>query len=102
VAILGLSLFIAGYVPGPILFAPLSEIYGRKISVVLPMFVFICLSAGTATAENLQTIFITRFFGGVMASAPVATVGGGLADMFDQKERGTGSSFLHSWKETKN
>lgn len=29
------------------------------------MFIFICFSAATATAENLQTIFITRFFGGV-------------------------------------
>jgi hypothetical protein len=57
------------------------------------MFVFICFSAATATAENLQTIFITRFFAGVMASSPVATVGGGLADMFDQKERGTAVVF---------
>jgi hypothetical protein len=32
---------------------------------VIPMFIFICFSAATATAENLQTIFITRFFGGV-------------------------------------
>jgi DHA1 family multidrug resistance protein-like MFS transporter len=60
VGILGLSLFIAGYVPGPVLFAPLSELYGRKISVLVPMFIFICFSAATATAENLQTIFIVR------------------------------------------
>jgi MFS transporter, DHA1 family, multidrug resistance protein len=26
VAILGLSLFIAGYVPGPVIFAPISEV----------------------------------------------------------------------------
>jgi DHA1 family multidrug resistance protein-like MFS transporter len=58
VGILGLSLFIAGYVPGPVLFAPLSELYGRKISVLAPMFIFVCFSAATATAENLQTIFI--------------------------------------------
>ncbi|EIN08811.1 MFS general substrate transporter [Punctularia strigosozonata HHB-11173 SS5] len=93
VAILGLALFIAGYVPGPIIFAPISELYGRKISVLAPMIIFICFTAGTATAENLQTIFITRFFAGVMASSPVATVGGGLADMFDQKERGTAVVF---------
>jgi MFS transporter, DHA1 family, multidrug resistance protein len=67
--------------------------YGRKISVLVPMFVFICLSAATATAENLQTIFITRFFAGFCASSPVATVGGGLADLFDQKERGTAVVF---------
>jgi DHA1 family multidrug resistance protein-like MFS transporter len=93
VSILGLSLFIAGYIPGPIIFAPISELYGRKVAVVVPMFIFLCFTAATATATNLQTIFITRFFGGIMASSPVATVGGGLADMFDQKERGTAVVF---------
>jgi DHA1 family multidrug resistance protein-like MFS transporter len=43
-----------------VLFAPLSELYGRKISVLVPMFIFVCFSAATATAENLQTIFIVR------------------------------------------
>ncbi|KAM0748976.1 MFS general substrate transporter [Meredithblackwellia eburnea MCA 4105] len=85
---LGTSLFVLGYVPGPILFAPLSEMYGRR-TVWVPMFCFLCLSAGTATADRLETIFVTRFFAGLCASAPVTTVGGGLADMFDQKERGT-------------
>lgn len=73
--------------------APFSEMYGRKMSIVLPMFVFMCFSAATATAKDVQTIFITRFFGGVFACAPVTTVGGGLADMFDQKERGTAVVF---------
>jgi len=47
--------------------------------VLVPMFVFICFSAATATAENLQTIMITRFFAGVMSSSPVVVIGGGLA-----------------------
>lgn len=49
--------------------SPLSEMYGRRISVVVPMFIFICFTAATATAANLQTIMITRFFAGVMASS---------------------------------
>lgn len=90
-----------------LLFAMDNELTSRS------RFIFICFSAGTATAKDLQTIFITRFFAGVMASArtfallqglrlkigfftfdtylhgtAVTTVGGGLADMFDQKERG--------------
>jgi DHA1 family multidrug resistance protein-like MFS transporter len=93
VSILGLSLFIAGYVPGPIIFAPVSELYGRKLAVLVPMFIFVCFTAASATAANLQTLFITRFFAGLFASSPVATVGGGLADMFDQAERGTAVVF---------
>ncbi|GAA5910879.1 hypothetical protein JCM5296_002558 [Sporobolomyces johnsonii] len=92
VATLGTSLFLAGYIPGPIFWAPLSEVYGRKI-VFAPMIVFICFSAATATSKDLQSIMITRFFGGVFASAPVTTVGGGLADMFDQRERASAVVF---------
>jgi hypothetical protein len=32
-------------------------------------------------------LYVTRFFGGIMASSPVTIVGGGLSDLFDQKER---------------
>lgn len=39
-------------------------------------------------ATNLQTIFICRFFGGFFASAPLATVGGALADFFGPIDRG--------------
>ena len=65
VAILGISLFVLGYVPGmctskcvnklselslhrsgPVLFAPLSELYGRKISIIIPIFIFACFSIG--------------------------------------------------------
>ncbi|KAI5481358.1 major facilitator superfamily domain-containing protein [Pseudohyphozyma bogoriensis] len=86
VMILGSSLYMLG-VPGPIIFAPLSEVFGRR-TVLVPVFFFICFTAATATAENLQTIFITRFFSGLFASAPVTTVGGALGDLFDQRERG--------------
>lgn len=61
--VLGTSLFILGYVPGPIIFAPLSEMFGRR-TVLLPMFVFLCLSAGTATSDRLEGVLITRFFAG--------------------------------------
>jgi MFS family permease len=57
------------------------------------MFIFICLSAATATATDLQTIYITRFFAGVMGSAPITNVGGVLADLYDQKDRGTAVVF---------
>ncbi|KAF8494535.1 major facilitator superfamily domain-containing protein [Gautieria morchelliformis] len=93
VATLGISLYILGFIPGPIIFGPLSEMYGRKPSVLVPMFIFICFSAATAVAKDLQTIFITRFFAGVMASSPITSIGGGLADMYEQKERGTAVVF---------
>jgi MFS family permease len=50
----------AGFVVGPIFWGPFSEVYGRRMTLIAPMFVFICFSAATATAENIQTIMICR------------------------------------------
>ena len=39
-------------------------------------------------AQNLETILICRFFGGAFGSAPLAIVGGTLADFWDPVDRG--------------
>ncbi|BGP00348.1 hypothetical protein NBRC10513v2_004573 [Rhodotorula toruloides] len=92
VATLGTSLFLCGFILGPIIFGPLSEVYGRK-TIFIGTFAFICFSAGTATAKDLQTIMLTRFWAGVGASAAPSVVGGALADMFDARERATAVVF---------
>ncbi|PRP80763.1 hypothetical protein PROFUN_11503, partial [Planoprotostelium fungivorum] len=89
VTILGISLFILGYAVGPLCWAPLSELMGRRISIFAPFFVFALMSIGTATAHDPAGIFLTRFFAGCFASAPVSNVGGALSDMWNQKQRGT-------------
>ena len=42
----------------------------------------------TAVAQNLYTIFLCRFFGGFFGSAPLAVIGGALADMWGPVDRG--------------
>ncbi|KAF4772220.1 hypothetical protein N7455_009060 [Penicillium solitum] len=86
--VLGVSLFVLGFAFGPIIFGPLSELYGRKRPLFLGMFVFAIFQIPVAVAQNLQTIFICRFLGGLFASAPLAIVSGILADMFEPVERG--------------
>ncbi|KAF2714754.1 MFS general substrate transporter [Pleomassaria siparia CBS 279.74] len=88
VATLGTTLFLFGFGIGPLLWAPLSEIYGRKVAVLAPMFVAICFSFGTAAAKDLQTIMLTRFFGAFFASAPVTNTGGVLGDLYSPAWRG--------------
>jgi len=87
-ATLGTSLFLFGFGVGPLLWAPLSEVYGRKAAVLPPVFVSACFSFGTATAKDLQTVMITRFFAGFFGSAPVTNTGGVLGDMFNANHRG--------------
>ncbi|KAF3020787.1 hypothetical protein E8E15_005233 [Penicillium rubens] len=88
VMVLAVSLFVLGFAFGPIIFGPLSELYGRKRPLFVGIFIFAIFQIPVAVAQNLQTIFICRFLGGLFASAPLAIVSGILADMFDPVERG--------------
>ena len=71
VSLLGLSLLLAGFGLGPLLFGPISEIYGRKPAVLTPYFIGAIFCFSTGAAKDIQTILITRFFTGLFASAPV-------------------------------
>ncbi|KAK0761547.1 hypothetical protein N5P37_006500 [Trichoderma harzianum] len=88
VATLGTTLYLIGFGIGPLLWAPLSEVYGRRVPVLTPMFVAICFTFATATAKDVQTIMLTRFWGGFCASAPMTNTGGVLGDLFSPAWRG--------------
>ena len=88
VATLGTTLFLLGFGIGPLLWAPLSEVYGRRAAVLIPMFVGICFSFGSAVSKDFQTLMLTRFFGAFFASAPVTNTGGVLGDLYDPSWRG--------------
>ncbi|KAF2634742.1 MFS general substrate transporter [Massarina eburnea CBS 473.64] len=88
VATLGTTLFLFGFGLGPLLWAPLSEVYGRRLAVLAPLFVAVCFSFGSAVAKDFQTLMITRFFGAFFASAPVTNTGGVLGDLYDPSWRG--------------
>lgn len=70
------------------MWAPLSELYGRKPAVLLPYFVAAIFSFATAAAKDLQTIMITRFFAGFFGSAPITNTGGVLGDIWTAEQRG--------------
>ena len=88
VAVLGVTLFVLGFAASPIIYAPLSEIYGRKGVLVVASLGFTIFQFAVATGENLQTIMICRFFSGLIGAAPMAVVPAAFADMFDNNARG--------------
>lgn len=63
VTILTVSPFVLGFAVGPLMWAPISEVYGRKWSMLPAIFVMGLFTIGTAVSRNLQSIIITRFFG---------------------------------------
>jgi hypothetical protein len=64
VSLLATSLLILGFGLGPICWAPLSEVYGRKPAVLLPVFIASMFSFATAASKDIQSVLITRFFTG--------------------------------------
>ncbi|KIW02092.1 hypothetical protein, variant 2 [Verruconis gallopava] len=88
VTTLATSLFVLGFAFGPLIFGPISELYGRTRPLFTGFAVFAVLNVPLAVARNLETVLVCRFFGGVFSSAPLAVVGGALADMWDPVNRG--------------
>jgi len=89
VATLSTSLYVLGYAFGPLIWGPFSELQGRKLPILVGMFGFSVFCFAVATAENLQTLLICRFFTGFFGSCPLAVVAAVFADMFDNTQRGT-------------
>ncbi|OAX82965.1 hypothetical protein ACJ72_02683 [Emergomyces africanus] len=88
VGVLGVSLLLFGFGLGPLLWAPLSEMYGRKRAVLLPYFIAAIFMFTAGSAKDIETVLISRFFGGFFGSAPITNTGGVLSDLFPAEERG--------------
>ncbi|OTA54803.1 MFS general substrate transporter [Hypoxylon sp. EC38] len=82
------SIYLLGYVVGPVFIAPLSETYGRK-PVLSAANTFFCLwQIGCALAPNIETLVVSRFFNGV-GGAGCLTLGGSIiGDLFRPHRRG--------------
>lgn len=84
----GTALLLFGFAIGPLIWAPLSELYGRKPTVLLPYMIAAIFSFGCGASDNIQSILIMRFFLGFFASAPVTNTGGVLGDLYTAEQRG--------------
>ncbi|KAJ5784298.1 major facilitator superfamily domain-containing protein [Penicillium pulvis] len=91
---LTVALFVLGWAFGPMIWAPVSEMYGRRLGMLPAIFVLGLFSIGTATSNNAESIFLTRFFGGIFASAPISNVPAALGDMFAPATRGNAMTFV--------
>ncbi|KAI1661179.1 MFS general substrate transporter [Daldinia decipiens] len=88
VALLSITLFVVGFGVGPMIFAPLSEIYGRRIIYGTTLLVAVVFIIPGAVAKNIATLLVARAIDGIAFSAPMTLVGGTLADLWRSEERG--------------
>ena len=84
----GISLFVLGFALGPLLWAPLSELFGRQIIFLISFVGFTAFNAGCIGAQNIGTLLVLRFFAGAFGSSPLTNAGGVIADIFNVSERG--------------
>ena len=89
VATLGLTLFVAGYGLGPVLWSPLSEIpqIGRNPIYIGTLVVFVCFNLGCIFAENIGMLLAFRFLTGFFGSPVLATGGATLSDIWAPSKR---------------
>ncbi|KAJ9107388.1 hypothetical protein QFC21_000838 [Naganishia friedmannii] len=85
---LSITCFILGFGIGPLVFAPLSEIIGRKPVYMISMFFYFIFTLPSALAKNIGTMIVARLIAGIAASAPMTNVGGTIADIWDVEDRG--------------
>ncbi|EXJ78450.1 hypothetical protein A1O1_08850 [Capronia coronata CBS 617.96] len=79
---LGLSLYLIGLALGPLLFSPMSEFYGRRPIYLTSTFFFLIWLIPCAVAQNIQTLLVARFLGGLSGSAFLGVAAGTVVDMF--------------------
>ena len=96
VATLGTSLFVLGFAVGPLMWAPMSELYGRQILFFGTYAVLTTFNAGAAGSQNMRTLIVLRFLAGAFGSSPLTNAGGVIADMFPANQRGLGMSLFAS------
>lgn len=88
------SMFLVGYVFGPIVWGPGSELVGRQPIMLLTVGAYTILHLGQALAPNMASMLITRFLGGFFACAPLVNSGGLIADIWDPAGRGLATSMF--------
>jgi len=87
-ATLGTSLYVLGFATGPVLWAPYSELKGRRMPIIISSFGFSVFSLAVAVAKDMQTAMICRFFAGFFGACPVTCVAACCADMYNNRSRG--------------
>lgn len=82
------SIYVLGYAFGPLLIAPLSEMYGRLVMYHTCNVFFVVLTIACAVSSNFNMLIGFRFVAGVFGSCPLTIGGGTIADIVVQEKRG--------------
>jgi multidrug resistance protein len=86
------SVYLIGYATGPLVIAPLSELYGRLYVYHINNVLFIIFTIACAVSPSLSALIGFRFLAGCAGSCPVTLGGGTVADVIHPGSRGLAMS----------
>ncbi|KAH6696821.1 major facilitator superfamily domain-containing protein [Plectosphaerella plurivora] len=77
------SLYMTGYVLGPVLFGPLSEYIGRRPVLIGTFLGYLVFTLACSVSPNFPAFLVFRMLTGINAAAPTTVIGGLYADILD-------------------
>lgn len=83
------SIFVLGFAFGPLVIAPMSEIYGRRIVYHICNSLFVVFTILCAVAKDMNGLLAYRFCAGFVGVAVVTCGGGTIADLMPTEKRGS-------------
>ncbi len=86
-ALLGVSLFVVCFAIGPLLWASVSEIFGRQPTFFISFGAFTVANIGAACSRSFAGLLVCRFLAGAFGSSSLVHTGAVLADLFDVEDR---------------
>lgn len=82
------SIYILGFAFGPLLVAPLSEVYGRSRLYFFGNVFFTIFTVGAALSNGIGMLMAFRLLMGLAGSVPITIGSGSVADIMPVEKRG--------------
>jgi multidrug resistance protein len=91
---LAVTIYLLGFACGPLVIAPISELYGRLPAYHVCNLLWIVFTVACAVATNMPSFIIFRFLAGCAGSCPLTIGGGTVVDVIPQQSRGAAMSIF--------
>lgn len=86
------SVYVLGFAFGPLVVAPLSEIYGRRPLYFYGNILFTVFTICTAVSNSIGMLLAFRLLMGLSGAVPITIGSGSIADMMPVEKRGRAMS----------
>lgn len=88
IALLPFALYLLGLSFGPVIAAPTSETFGRRIVYLSALPIFAAFTLGASFAQSITSLIVCRFFAGLFSSPGLSIGTGTISDLWPPEHRG--------------